>query len=140
MTLPVGNSRRRNQQAFLLVEALLTGIVMATGVAMISRSLTTPLHALRRLQERDALLRLADSTLTMLESRAMFDPPLVVRRGILDPPQERYEWMWRLAGESDAADPGLPEDSRAVALTVREIAHPASQVTLTTLWPREWVE
>ncbi|MBI3088237.1 MAG: hypothetical protein HYY91_05060 [Candidatus Omnitrophica bacterium] len=131
---------RTGNKAFLLVEAVVTGVVMATGVAMVSRSLTTPLHALRRLQERDTLLRLADSALAALESRAMFDPPLAVRHGVLEPPHERYEWTLRIAGESDGAARGLPEDCRAVALMLREIAPPASGVTLTSLWPREWVE
>ena len=137
---PVKSSSSRG---LLLVEAVLSAVVIATGLVFISRGLSGQLKALRTMEEHDVLLSLANGKLLELEgdrlTRASSGAPM---DGAFSEPYAAYHWLMVATprqGPSDLKDnDGRPLTSD-ILLTVARSGAPSSSVTLRAIWPSEWV-
>ena len=129
-----------SQQGVLLVEAVLSAVVIAVGLVFIARGLSSPLHALRTVEEYDVLLSLAHGKLLELEAERALTPPLAAEpAGIFQPPHQAYRWTLSADPHEGWTDrDGMPVASD-VTLTVQRIYPPAPAVTLRTVWLSEWV-
>ena len=137
---PVKSSSSRG---LLLVEAVLSAVVIATGLIFVSRGLSGQLNALRTMEEYDALLSLANGKLLELEgdrlARASSGAPM---EGAFPDPYAAYYWVMVATprqGPSDLrASDGRPLTSD-IFLTVAQSGASSSSVTLRAIWPSEWV-
>jgi hypothetical protein len=120
----------------LLVEAGLAAVVIALGLVFVSRGLSNQLAALRIVDEREALLALAQGQLAGLEAQRLagIPPEVSGRSGTLD---DAYEWSLTAAPREDL---GMDAESRPlfseVTLTVRRAR---AAVSLTAIWPASWL-
>ena len=124
MQLP---AKRSSQRGFLLVEAILSAIVIAVGVAAIGRGLSSQLTTLRSLQNYDVAADGAQSKLTTLEGK------LVSRQLI---PQDEQELSSITDGPSDEDHP-----LRTTRITMMSDAGTLSprSIRLSVLWPEAWL-
>jgi hypothetical protein len=137
MTPPAKSSSKK---AFLLVEAALCAVIIATGLVMINRSLGSQLKAVRAVEDYDTLLSLAQGKLHELEaiyvpSVVGGTPPAAAASGTFDPPYEAYRWQLDVAPVDDPARDTLPLSQLTVS--VRRAEPPAGPVRLTAVWPSD---
>ncbi len=125
-----------SQQGLLLVEAVLSAVVIATGLVFISRGLGGQLQALRRLEETDTLLRLARGKLTELEAALVAQRLPPDRTGSFERPDEGYRWT--VTATRRPGEPGEPLVAE-VALTVARESSASPGMTLVAAWPEEWL-
>lgn len=125
-----------SRQGLLLVEAVLSAVVIATGLVFVSRGLGGQLHALRRLEESDRLLRLAHGKLTELEAA------LIVRRlpretsGLFERPQQDYRWT--VSGRRQPEEPGKTPVAE-ITLTVKREGSTSPGIIIVAVWPTAWL-
>ena len=128
-----------SRQGLLLVEAVLSAVVIATGLVFISRALGGQLGALRRLEEADATLALARGKLLELESLRAAGVASAARKGTFDRPAADYGWALETGLRADVTqEDGSPAAAEA-SVTVTRDGPPASAV-LTALWPSSWAQ
>ena len=135
------------EQAFLLIEAALTVVVIAVGLVLITRGMAGSLAALARLQQRDMLMQLAESTMNEREVEAQqfgVAPRQDVR---CDAPFEQYQWALSAEPVRQALNGIAPSEVRAVTLTVSRIGQPRQRrgkpggvVQLRAIWPKDWIK
>ena len=127
------------QRGFLLVEALLAMVVIATGLVFISRALSTSLQAVTRLERTERLLRLAESTLRAREIAAQHLGVSGTSSGVFEPPDDGYRWALALQPTVAPLDDqrGVPMSSVTLTVSPSDGDHPL--VRLHTLWPADWV-
>ncbi len=130
----------QGRRGFLLVEALLTIVVIAIGLVLISQSLAGNLKAVSRIQQYHRLLRLAQSTLDQLEAEAQQFRGLARHAGVFDAPDNQYRWNVTIdpVQSRDIPDEILPS-VLAVTLTVTRSDIAAPFVRLNTVWPADWL-
>ena len=135
--------KRCSSRGLLLVEAVLSAVVIATGLVLISRGLSGQLKALRATEAYDALLSLASGKLLELEgdrlARASHGAPM---EGAFPDPYADFHWALVAMPRDGPRD--LKDKDRApltcdVALTVAQRNTSAASVTLRAIWPSAWV-
>ena len=137
-----------SRSGLLLVEAVLSAVVIATGLVFISRGLASQLGALRAVEEDDRLLSLAHRKLLEWEAKRLSGTP---------PVQEPAEGTFEDAGDgvfgaayrwtvtaSLRPERATDEQGNAlvseVILTVRGSGDGRSRaITLSAFWPADWV-
>jgi len=125
-------------EAFLLVEATLTVVVIAVGLVFISRGMSGSLKALSTLQHTHRLLVLAESTRSELETIAQQAPGSISLNGSFDPPNDQYQWtMQQVPAQWESSDLGAGMWS--VMLTVSRANGTPPRVRLHTIWPADWI-
>lgn len=152
-----------SQRGLLLVEAGLSAVVIAVGLVFISRGLTNQLKALRTVDEYETLLSLAHGKLSELEAQRLrpggIPPPPERPEGLFEVSDEAasestYQWRVTVVRREDL---DVDQDGRPlfsdITLAVRRQgdlpALPAgggqaserrsSAVTLSAIWPTDWV-
>ncbi len=118
-----------SNQGFLLVEAILSAIVIAVGIAFVGRGLSNQLNALRSLESYETVVALGESMLAAWEGKGLFGQ--LVSEG--DLPTIPDEW------KRSTAD-GLVDKNSGEVLAKRlavAITSPVS-LTLVAVWPKEW--
>ena len=129
-----------NPRGFLLIEAALTAVIIAVGLVLIMRGLGGSLAALARLQQREVLVRLAESTMNQRETEAQQFGVAPSQDVSCDAPFERYHWT--LSAERVRGAPGgvSPDDVRLVTVTVAHAGKPNGLVQLQAIWPKDWIK
>jgi len=130
---------RPNIQAFLLIEATLTVLLVAVGLTVISQAVASNLKALSRIQEINLLLRLAESMLNELETVVQHGHPVSQCTGTFDHPNNSYQWTLSSGPIRLQAGATPLDDVRSVTLTISRINASAPAVRLNTIWPSEWI-
>ena len=125
-----------SRQGLLLVEAVLSAVVIATGLVFVSRGLGGQLQALRRLEEADLLLRLAHGKLTELEAALVAQRLSPERSAFFGRPHEAYRWTVTAARRPQESGEPLVAD---VTLTVAREGSTSPGMTLVAVWPAEWL-
>ena len=131
---------RRTRRGFLLVEALLALVVIATGLVFISRALSANLAAVTHLQRTARVLRLAASALRAREIDAQQFGASDGSTGAFDPPDEAYRWSLALQAAPVPLDEQVSVTMSSVTLTVTAAGDDRPLARLHTLWPAEWVQ
>ena len=129
-----------SRRGLLLVEAVLSAVVIATGLAFISRGLGGQLGAIRRVEEHDTLVSLAQGKLSELEAARLAGRALPPdRAGDFEEPSRDYHWQI----EASPSDQWLDQDGRPLAtdvtVTVQRTNSPKAGVRLRAVWPADWV-
>ena len=137
--MPLRSMKRpaTSQSGLLLVEAVLSAVVIAVGLVSISRSLTGPLRALRRMQETERLLSVAEATLAELEQRGLLQQPFPSQ-----PEGTVEEAQWSI--ERKDVPLGFERAGELlgtrVTLTVKlSDATASSPVRVIAIWPARWI-
>ena len=128
---------RASQQGLLLVEAVLSAVVIATGLVFISRGLGGQLRALEAVEAHDTLLPLAQSKLAELEGWGLKQAAIPSRQlsGQFPEPYQAYRWKVETAPHPVGPEsPPLTD----VALTVQGSADSSRVVVLSAVWPSSW--
>ncbi len=125
------------RRGFLLVEAILTAVVIGTGLVFISRALAGSVKQLSTIQQYDRLLQLAASTLAVQEAQAQQAPPLTTLAGEYESPDDAYQWTLETHPlEVEGLAPQTMED---VTITVSRRDDRPPVVRLRTVWPANWL-
>lgn len=127
------------RQAFLLVEATLTAVVIAGGLVLITRGIGGSLRAVSTLQQYDRLLSVAEALWNTLETEARQGEAMSPRDGTVEEAGTRYHWRLEIQPAEFPSEEALAEDFRTVALLVNREGARSPVVRLTTLWPQDWV-
>lgn len=125
-----------SQRGLLLVEAVLSAVVIATGLVFISRGLAGQLKALQTLEAYDRLLLLAHGRLTELETALLARRPTPLKEGRFEEPYAGYRWSVSAVRRQDV--PGTPSASD-VTLIVADAASTSPGLKLAAIWPTEWL-
>ena len=134
---------RCSSRGLLLVEAVLSAVVITTGLIFISRGLSGQLRAIRTIEAYDMLCSLAGGKLLELEhdqlARGGAGAPM---QGVFPEPFADYDWTLLATPRLGAAD--LKDQQGAaltsdVVLTVEHRGAAASAVALRAIWPSAWV-
>ena len=132
-----------SSRGLLLVEAVLSAVVIATGLVLISRGLSGQLKALRTTEAYDVLLSLASGKLLELEgdrlARASHGAPT---EGAFPDPYADFHWAIVATsrdGPLDLKDTANTPLTSDIVLTVARHGTSSSSVTLRAIWPSAWV-
>ena len=120
----------------LLVEAVLSSVVIATGLAFITRGLSNQLRALRTFEEYDRLSSLAHAELLELEQRMLLRQlPSQAKDVPFDAPYAHYHWTVTVTTlpQPEGQEAAMPMCE--VALALRRVDGASSQVNVSSLWP-----
>src|SRR3989338_10892774 len=124
---------RRSVQGVLLVEAALSGVVIAVGLTFITRALGSQLKALQRVEEYAVLVELAQQAMRTMEVDVQAGkPPRGPQDGSFDEPYQVYQWALSAAA-LDVRDP--PFEMSRVTLSVHRADRPAASYSVQTVWP-----
>lgn len=140
MERPATLSSRRG---LLLVEAVLSAVIIAAGLAFISRGLGSQLQALHRVEDYDTLLTLAHNKLLELEGEQLGGP----RRpsslsGTFSAPYQEYRWAVTAEtrqGPDDLMDHEERPLTSDVTLLVSRSGTTSAALQLHAVWPSEWL-
>ncbi len=124
----------RSRQGLLLVEAVLSAVLIGVGLIFISRGLGGQLQALARVTEQDRLIALANSKLAELEGAMAFGHAPLSGQGSFGAPDEAYRWAVRAVPRQE--EEGEPP---ACEVTLSVSREGASTVSMTAVWPAEWI-
>ena len=131
-------ARCASSPGLLLVEAGLSAVVIAVGLAFISRGLASHLRAIRTIEEQQVLLSLAHGTLLALEAELASGRPAPTElAGTFEAPYAAYRWQAAVAAREDVADADGNPLASDVTVTV-ERQEPTASLRLGAVWPREW--
>jgi hypothetical protein len=118
---------------------VLAAVVLAAGLAFISRGLGAQLKALRAVEDSQTLMSLARGKLAELESALLAGRPLPEERsGTFEPPHEGYRWALEAVLREDLLHGDTPWASD-VTLTVERAEGPAASLRLGAIWLSAWV-
>lgn len=121
------------EQGALLVEAILSAVVIAVGLAFITRALGGQLKALQRVEEYAVLVELAQETMRTTEADVQAGRlPRGSREGAFPEPHAAYQWTLSAAA-LDAPD--LAVSASRVTLSVFRADHPSSKFSVQAVWP-----
>ena len=124
-----------SRRGLLLLEAVLSAVVIAVGLSLVTRALGGQLGAVRRVEEVETTLGLARSTLLECEALASAGLPLKGERGVFDAPWTGYRWRMRVASRRDGERASLAE----ATVTAERDGPPAFATSLDAVWPSTWV-
>jgi hypothetical protein len=116
-------------------------VAIAAGLVFISRSLSSQLRALARVQEAAVLLALAERTVRQIESaspRVANPAPKVPLAGVYAPPFEAYEWEMVARPDEASTGDGMPKS--VVRVSVYRTDGAVAPVRLTMVWPAAWTD
>lgn len=124
------------RRGVLLVEAMLSAVIIGTGLVFISRGLSTQLKALRTVEEYDRGIALARAIMMELEAERtsghiLLDRPL---QGGFGAPYELYQWMLAIGPKTDEQD-----TVRQLTLTVQRSDGLAPPVVIRMIWPKTFL-
>ena len=131
-------ARLGSRRGLLLLEAVLSAVVIVTGLVFINRALGGQLGALRRIEEADATLALARGTLLEWESLRLAGSPPADREGVFEDPFAGYRWALSTEPRADVTKADGSPAAVDAAITVERESPPASSTTLTAMWPAAW--
>jgi len=121
----------------LLVEAVLSAVVIAVGLAFITRALGSQLKALQRVEEYAVLVELAQQAMRTKEADVQAGrPPRGGREGAFQEPYTAYQWTLSAAALDE---PDLAVSASRVTLSVFRVDHPASKFSVQAVWPTSLV-
>ena len=131
---------RASQQGLLLVEAVLSAVVIATGLVFISRGLGGQLRALEAVEAHETLLPLAQSKLAELEGWGLKQKTAIPARQLSGQFSEPYQaYRWTVETVPHAVGPESPALTLTdVTLTVRGPGESSRAVALSAVWPASW--
>src|SRR3989338_4296495 len=131
-------AQRSSAQGLLLIEAVLAAVVVAVGLAYITRGLGTQLRELRSIVEYDRLASLAQGKLLELEARPLSGGLLSAadQEGAFDEPYAAYQWGILLGDEFNDDDEPM---AREITIEVKRAEGSSTTVTLHALWPIDWI-
>ena len=136
-------ARFSSRRGLLLVEAVLSAVIIAAGLAFISRGLGSQLQALRRVEDYDTLLTLAHNQLLQLEREQFGGPPHPSSlNGTFPAPYQDYRWAVAATprqGPDDLIDHEERPLTSDVTFTVSRSGTPSAALQLHTVWPSEWL-
>ena len=119
------------------MEAVLSAVVIAVGLAFITRALGSQLNALQRVEEYAVLAELAQQAMRTHEAQVQAGrPPRGPREGAFHEPYAAYEWTLS-AAELDDLDLAVP--ASRVTLSVFRADRPASRYAVQAVWPTSLV-
>ena len=128
-------------QGLLLVEATLAAVVIAVGLAFISRGFANQLSAIRTVVAQETLLGLAQGTLLELEAELLAGRPLPTSRsGTFDPPHQDYRWTVAAQPRADLTDQAGAPLASDVSLTVARDQTRGASLTVGAVWLQEWLQ
>ena len=128
-----------SRQGLLLVEAVLSTVVIAVGLVLISRALSGQLKAVETVEQYDTLLGLAQGKLVEFENEQLVGRSLPdAHEGDFDAPYAPYHWTIKTSARDDPADENGKPLTSAVVLTVYRTDRPSAAVQLTAIWPIDW--
>ena len=131
---------RRSQRGLLLVEAVLSTVVIAVGLVLISRALSGQLKAIHTVEEYDTLLALAQGKLLELEELRCADQPLLeTHEGAFQEPYAAYHWALTAKKRSDSLDANGQPLTSTVTISAGRTNPPSGSVQLSAIWPFDWV-
>ena len=124
---------RRSLRGVLLVEAVLSAVVIAVGLAFITRALGSQLKALQRVEEYAVLTELAQQAMRTMEVDVQAGKlPRGPQDGSFDAPYQTYQWALSAAA-LDGRD--LPFEMSRVMLSVRRADRPSAAYSVQAVWP-----
>src|SRR3989338_4550956 len=124
---------RRPERGVLLVEAALSGVVIAVGLTFITRALGSQLKALQRVEEYAVLVELAQQALRTMEVDVQVGkPPRGPQDGSFDEPYQAYQWALSATPLDDLT---LPIPASRVTLSVHRTDPPGSSYSVQAVWP-----
>ena len=119
------------------MEAVLSAVVIAVGLAFITRALGSQLQALQRVEEYAVLVELAQQALRTMEVDVQAGkPPRGPQDGSFDEPYQAYRWALS-AATLDVPD--LPFEVRHVTLSVQRTDRPSATYSVQAVWPESLV-
>src|SRR3989338_2050315 len=123
---------RSSQRGLLLVEAVLSAVIIATGLVLITRGLAGQLKALRSIEEYDTLISLAQGKLLELEGKRLFAYSLLAvdRMGTFEDPYEAYRWTIEATVRAEPKDAEGRPLANAVTILVQRTETPTLTVRL----------
>lgn len=128
-------------QGLLLIEATLAAVVIAVGLAFISRGFANQMSAIRAVETHDTLLALAQGKLLELEAEALAGRPLPEdRSGAFDAPHEDCRWTLTARPRADLTDQDGAPLASDVALTVARDQARGTSLTIGAVWLQEWLD
>ena len=137
---------RFGNRGFLLMEAILSAVVIATGLVMISRALSHQLGAIRAVEQYDGLLPLAQRKLAEWEMQRLRGGPSgsEPQNGVAAVATAlRPEQQWRVTAIR-RTDLELSADGEAIFSEIKLWVGPRAEaagrsMVLSAIWPSEWV-
>ena len=129
-----------SMKGLLLVEAVLSAVIIATGLIFVTRGLSTPLRALRTIDEQGLVRSLAQRKLLELETTRLLERPMAKdRHGAFATPYTAYQWTVA-AKAYEAVEPQASNRSLSeVTVAVQRIGEPSASARLSAVWQSEWV-
>ena len=134
-------ARCSSQRGLLLVEAVLSAVIIATGLVLITRGLGSQLKALRSIEEHETLISLAQGKLLELEGKRLLAQPLSAgdQTGTFEDSYGAYRWTIESAVREEPKDAQGHPLADAVTIIVQRADAPSATVKLSALWPATWV-
>lgn len=131
----------RSQQGALLVEAVISAVVIATGLVLISRNVGTQLRAAASIAASETLLDIGHDVLIEMEARQLAtlarsgEPVELDPNGSVELGRVTYDWA---LSAREAPDAG--QDLAVRQVTVRARPQDGGPVVaLSAIWPASWV-
>ena len=115
------------------MEAVLSAVVIAVGLAFITRALGSQLKALQRVEEYAVLTELAQQAMRTMEVDVQAGkPPRGPQDGSFDEPYQAYRWK---LSAIEIEDLDLPLDVSRVTLSVQRTDRPSATYSVQAVWP-----
>jgi len=131
----------RSRQGLLLVEAALAAVVIAVGLAFISRGFASQARAIRTVETHELLLALAQGKLLELEAELLAGRPLPAGlSGTFDAPHADYRWAVDAQPRADLTDQSGAPLASDVSLTVAPDQVRGPSLTVSAVWLQEWLD
>ena len=128
---------RRREHGVLLVEAVLSAVVIAVGLAFITRALGGQLKALQRVEEYAVLMEVAQQALRTMEvDLQVGKSPRGPHEGSFGEPYQDYQWK---LSTTELEDPDLPLEMSRVTLSVQRADPPSPSYSVQTVCPSSLV-
>ena len=128
-----------SSSGLLLVEAVLSAVVIATGLVFITRGLSGQLRALRSIEEQTVVRALAQRTLLELEITRLLDHPAAAEAsGRYAAPFEGYGWTMTATPLDESRHTMPPTALSDVTVTVQRVEGGSGAARLVSVWQSEW--
>lgn len=127
-------------KGFLLIEAIVSAVVIAVGIAFVNRGLSSQLKAIRTVEEYETLLSLARDKVSEFEGQRLFGiPPPSNLEDAFEEPSKGYRWVMTFRPRPDMTNEEGEPLFADVSLDVRAEGRPSSTITLGAIWSADWL-
>ena len=127
-------------KGLLLVEAVLSAVIIATGLIFVTRGLSTPLRALQAMGQQGVGRSLAQRKLLELELTRLLDRPVPAdREGTFPTPDEGYRWKIAVKSNELEELQEVAISLSEVSVTVQRIDEPSESARFSSVWQSEWI-